>query len=88
MPTGFRELGAMNQALLYFGWPRVGGTPIGFRPTPTRLLRHELETPKNWMQSFCLSTSPQYQEWKRSLHHFYNPFPIVEHYELVLEQNA
>lgn len=27
--------------------------------------------------------SPQYQEWKRLLHHFYEPFPVVEHYELV-----
>jgi len=27
--------------------------------------------------------SPQYQEWRRLLHHFYDPFPIVEHYELV-----
>jgi heme-degrading monooxygenase HmoA len=27
--------------------------------------------------------SPQYQEWKRLLHHFYHPFPTVEHYELV-----
>lgn len=25
--------------------------------------------------------SPQYQEWKRLLHHFYDPFPIVEHYK-------
>ena len=24
--------------------------------------------------------SPQYQEWKRLLHHFYEPFPTVEHY--------
>ncbi|HEV3151517.1 MAG TPA: antibiotic biosynthesis monooxygenase [Acidobacteriaceae bacterium] len=24
--------------------------------------------------------SPQYQEWKALLHHFYDPFPIVEHY--------
>ncbi len=27
--------------------------------------------------------SPQYQEWKALLHHFYTPFPIVEHYEAV-----
>jgi heme-degrading monooxygenase HmoA len=27
--------------------------------------------------------SGQYQEWKKLLHHFYDPFPIVEHYELV-----
>ena len=25
-------------------------------------------------------TSPQYQEWKALLHHFYDPFPTVEHY--------
>ncbi len=24
--------------------------------------------------------SPQYQEWKKLLHHFYDPFPTVEHY--------
>jgi heme-degrading monooxygenase HmoA len=28
-------------------------------------------------------TSPQYQEWKRLLHHFYDPFPVVSHYEAV-----
>ena len=27
--------------------------------------------------------SQQYQEWKHLLHHFYEPFPTVEHYELV-----
>lgn len=27
--------------------------------------------------------SQQYQEWRRLLHHFYEPFPTVEHYELV-----
>ena len=25
--------------------------------------------------------SPQYQQWRRLLHHFYDPFPVVEHYE-------
>src|SRR4051812_45047615 len=28
--------------------------------------------------------SSQYQEWKRLLHHFYDPFPTVLHYEPVL----
>ncbi|MEG4203144.1 antibiotic biosynthesis monooxygenase [Microcoleus sp. Pol7_A1] len=27
--------------------------------------------------------SAEYQEWKRMLHHFYNPFPTVEHFEEV-----
>lgn len=25
--------------------------------------------------------SSQYQEWRRLLHHFYDPFPTVEHFE-------
>ncbi len=28
--------------------------------------------------------SPEYAEWKKLLHHFYEPFPTVEHYEKVL----
>lgn len=27
--------------------------------------------------------SPEYLEWKRMLHHFYDPFPLVEHYRQV-----
>jgi heme-degrading monooxygenase HmoA len=27
--------------------------------------------------------SDNYQEWRRLLHHFYDPFPTVEHYEPV-----
>lgn len=33
-------------------------------------------------------SSPQYQEWRKLLHHFYDPFPAVEHYELVLEKRT
>jgi heme-degrading monooxygenase HmoA len=29
--------------------------------------------------------SAVYREWKQQLHHYYDPFPIVEHYESVLE---
>jgi heme-degrading monooxygenase HmoA len=29
--------------------------------------------------------SPQYQQWQSLLHHFYDPFPTVEHYEMVYE---
>jgi len=33
--------------------------------------------------------SEQYQEWRTLLHHFYEPFPAVEHYELVFgDSNA
>ena len=27
--------------------------------------------------------SPEYLEWRKLLHHFYDPFPTVEHYELI-----
>ncbi|HEV2654374.1 MAG TPA: antibiotic biosynthesis monooxygenase [Ktedonobacteraceae bacterium] len=27
--------------------------------------------------------SPEYQQWKSLLHHFYDPFPTVEHFEQV-----
>ena len=32
--------------------------------------------------------SAQYQDWKRLLHHFYEPFPTVEHYEQVFGPGA
>jgi heme-degrading monooxygenase HmoA len=28
-------------------------------------------------------SSAEYQEWKKLLHHFYEPFPTVEHFEEV-----
>lgn len=35
-------------------------------------------------------SSPQYQRWKALLHHFYDPFPTVEHYDrrVVIEQSV
>jgi heme-degrading monooxygenase HmoA len=27
--------------------------------------------------------SPEYQDWRRLLHHFYDPFPTVEHFKAV-----
>lgn len=27
--------------------------------------------------------SPEYQTWKELLHHFYDPFPVVEHFESI-----
>lgn len=28
--------------------------------------------------------SLEYQQWKKLLHHFYDPFPVVEHYKEVV----
>jgi len=30
--------------------------------------------------------SQEYQEWRRLLHHFYEPVPVVEHYEPVFSR--
>lgn len=30
--------------------------------------------------------SPEYSEWRALLHHFYDPFPTVEHYDEVVRQ--
>ena len=32
--------------------------------------------------------SPEYQRWKALLHHFYDPFPTVEHYRPLLQNEA
>lgn len=32
--------------------------------------------------------SEEYQEWKKLLHHYYDPFPTVEHYEKIAEKTA
>ncbi len=29
--------------------------------------------------------SEQYQEWRQLLHHFYDPFPEVQHYNVIFE---
>ena len=42
------------------------------------LLLVEWETLEAHIQGF--RGSDRYLEWKRRLHHFYEPFPLVEHY--------
>jgi len=32
--------------------------------------------------------SPEYERWRALLHHFYDPFPVVEHYESVPGANG
>ena len=39
------------------------------------------ETLEDHVEGF--RNSKEYQEWKSLLHHYYDPFPIVEHYEKV-----
>jgi len=56
-------------------------------------LQHCLEKPNRYLLLVNWNTledhtqgfrkSAQYQEWRKLLHHFYEPFPEVEHYEVV-----
>ncbi|MES9904559.1 MAG: antibiotic biosynthesis monooxygenase [Sedimenticola sp.] len=32
--------------------------------------------------------SEQYQQWRNLLHHFYDPFPVVEHYSSVYSNSS
>lgn len=41
----------------------------------------EWETLENHVVGF--RESKEYLAWKRILHHYYEPFPVVEHYKLV-----
>jgi heme-degrading monooxygenase HmoA len=62
----------------------------------THQLQHCIEMPNRYFLLVQWETleahtvgfrgSPGYQEWKRLLHHFYDPFPTVEHYELIFEK--
>ncbi len=72
---------AMRQAL-----PLISATPgfIGLEIRPC------LETPGHYLLLVRWETleahtqgfrgSERYQQWKQLLHHFYDPFPVVEHY--------
>ena len=52
------------------------------RPT-TFLLLVEWKTLEDHTEGF--RGSAEYQEWRQLLHHFYDPFPVVEHFKEVLE---
>ena len=53
-------------------------------------LRRCLETPNRYIllvhwqrledHTVGFRQSPEYQQWRALLHHFYDPFPTVEHY--------
>jgi heme-degrading monooxygenase HmoA len=48
----------------------------------TFLLLVEWETLEDHTEGFRGSAA--YEEWRALLHHFYDPFPVVEHFEAVI----
>ncbi|MBF6329986.1 antibiotic biosynthesis monooxygenase family protein [Nocardia transvalensis] len=71
--------------------PLIAGMP-GFR---SLTLSRSLETPNTYLllvecdrledHTEGFRGSPEYQRWKQLLHHFYAPFPVVEHFTTVIE---
>jgi heme-degrading monooxygenase HmoA len=47
----------------------------------TYLLLVEWESLEDHLQGFRASAG--YDVWRKSLHHFYDPFPVVEHFQRV-----
>jgi heme-degrading monooxygenase HmoA len=48
----------------------------------TFLLLVEWETLESHTEGF--RGSAEYEEWRTLLHHFYDPFPVVEHFEAIV----
>jgi len=46
------------------------------------LLLVEWETLEDHTEGFRGSAA--YEEWRAALHHFYDPFPVVEHFEAIV----
>ena len=53
----------------------------GIESPATYLLLVEWETVEHHEVGF--RQSPEYQQWRALLHHFYEPFPVVEHFHEV-----
>lgn len=69
--------------------PMISGMPGFQRLTLSRCLERpgaylllvQWDTLEDHTEGF--RGSAQYQQWRQLLHHFYNPFPTVEHYREV-----
>jgi heme-degrading monooxygenase HmoA len=53
----------------------------GIESPSTYLLLVEWDSLEHHTEGF--RGSPEYEQWRALLHHFYNPFPLVEHFQVV-----
>ena len=60
-------------------------SPI-FKAACQAMLENEWRTLADHTEGF--RGSPRYDEWRDLLHHFYEPFPEVEHYRPLLQGQA
>ena len=57
-------------------------------PSDANLVLLEVDSPdKADIIVYKTDKKKEYQEWKALLHHFYDPFPEVEHYNSVFSNN-
>jgi heme-degrading monooxygenase HmoA len=78
---------AAFEAAMRAAKPLIAATP-GFAGIE---VRRSMETPSNYFllvhwekledHTVGFRQSDRYQEWRKALHQFYEPFPVVEHYE-------
>ena len=78
----FEEAFAEAQAIIR-GMPGFVSLRLsrGIESASTYLLLVEWETVEHHEVGF--RQSPEYQQWRALLHHFYEPFPVVEHFHTV-----
>ncbi|NRQ48631.1 antibiotic biosynthesis monooxygenase family protein [Aeromicrobium stalagmiti] len=55
----------------------------GIEASETYLLLVEWDTLEDHTQGF--RGSVDYERWRSALHHFYDPFPVIEHFAPVIE---
>jgi heme-degrading monooxygenase HmoA len=78
------------EAALQEALPLIAGSPGFVRLSVSRgvespssyLLLVEWESLEAHTEGF--RGSPEYQQWRDLLHHFYDPFPVVEHFAQVV----
>jgi heme-degrading monooxygenase HmoA len=83
--------GPAFEAAMRTARPLIESTP-GFQSIE---VRRSLEAPDRYLllvgwravedHTVGFRESGRYQEWRKLLHHFYDPFPTVEHYEEPIE---
>jgi len=76
--AAFREASAIISAM-----PGFGGLSLSrcMEQGSKYLLLVEWDRLEDHTEGF--RGSSEYQQWKKLLHHFYEPFPVVEHYSQV-----
>ena len=78
---------ATFEAAMRAAWPLIEASPgfgkLGLRRCVEPANRYLLLVTWRMVEDHTIGfrQSERYQEWRTLLHHFYDPFPVVEHYQ-------